>query len=146
MIKIAFTLLSLFLFNTAFSQIDGTWQGVLIQDNNDGTSSNYSIWVNIKSEGDKLTGSLRSEQVSTPYFKVSEILGKKEGEVVRFEEKTIINHNTQVGFTWSLIVASLKYNTTEGQLKGEYSSIDELCVCLLYTSPSPRDGLLSRMP
>ena len=22
----------------------------------------------------------------------------------------------------------------------------ELCYCLLYTSPSPRDGLLSRMP
>ena len=24
--------------------------------------------------------------------------------------------------------------------------IDELQLCLLYTSPSPRDGLLSRMP
>ena len=24
--------------------------------------------------------------------------------------------------------------------------INEYCVCLLYTSPSPRDGLLSRMP
>ena len=23
---------------------------------------------------------------------------------------------------------------------------DQACVCLLYTSPSPRDGLLSRMP
>ena len=25
-------------------------------------------------------------------------------------------------------------------------STDELIICLLYTSPSPRDGLLSRMP
>ena len=24
--------------------------------------------------------------------------------------------------------------------------IDQYCACLLYTSPSPRDGLLSRMP
>ena len=23
---------------------------------------------------------------------------------------------------------------------------DQTCICLLYTSPSPRDGLLSRMP
>ena len=29
--------------------------------------------------------------------------------------------------------------------KGE-GTYDELSVCLLYTSPSPRDGLLSRMP
>ena len=28
----------------------------------------------------------------------------------------------------------------------EYAADDELWACLLYTSPSPRDGLLSRMP
>ena len=27
-----------------------------------------------------------------------------------------------------------------------YLDNEILCVCLLYTSPSPRDGLLSRMP
>ena len=27
-----------------------------------------------------------------------------------------------------------------------YQNIDEASDCLLYTSPSPRDGLLSRMP
>ena len=36
------------------------------------------------------------------------------------------------------IVSTLKKGTIE--LKGEFNS------CLLYTSPSPRDGLLSRMP
>ena len=30
--------------------------------------------------------------------------------------------------------------------KGLNNELDELFVCLLYTSPSPRDGLLSRMP
>ena len=33
---------------------------------------------------------------------------------------------------------------------GQYHAIDDMCphmgACLLYTSPSPRDGLLSRMP
>ena len=28
----------------------------------------------------------------------------------------------------------------------EFGKGDEAAVCLLYTSPSPRDGLLSRMP
>ena len=27
-----------------------------------------------------------------------------------------------------------------------YTSCPDVCPCLLYTSPSPRDGLLSRMP
>ena len=25
-------------------------------------------------------------------------------------------------------------------------AVEKICICLLYTSPSPRDGLLSRMP
>ena len=29
---------------------------------------------------------------------------------------------------------------------GRYEGIDQRVLCLLYTSPSPRDGLLSRMP
>ena len=33
-----------------------------------------------------------------------------------------------------------------GDQKTSYQSIAELLSCLLYTSPSPRDGLLSRMP
>ena len=32
------------------------------------------------------------------------------------------------------------------KFKIEPSNVDEDSVCLLYTSPSPRDGLLSRMP
>ena len=30
--------------------------------------------------------------------------------------------------------------------KGNSVSVTYICICLLYTSPSPRDGLLSRMP
>ena len=40
-------------------------------------------------------------------------------------------------------------NTSKTELSdlGEFALIDYLTkTCLLYTSPSPRDGLLSRMP
>ena len=33
----------------------------------------------------------------------------------------------------------------ETQIENELDDIDQM-LCLLYTSPSPRDGLLSRMP
>ena len=35
---------------------------------------------------------------------------------------------------------------TVGSTKGLYTTQAQLDDCLLYTSPSPRDGLLSRMP
>ena len=34
----------------------------------------------------------------------------------------------------------------EGQTNLPYETYDQSRICLLYTSPSPRDGLLSRMP
>ena len=38
-------------------------------------------------------------------------------------------------------------NTTSGTVTFDKTfSVDEIINCLLYTSPSPRDGLLSRMP
>ena len=35
---------------------------------------------------------------------------------------------------------------TQGDQRSELARIEEARDCLLYTSPSPRDGLLSRMP
>ena len=35
---------------------------------------------------------------------------------------------------------------TELEATESASFLDDVCACLLYTSPSPRDGLLSRMP
>ena len=37
-------------------------------------------------------------------------------------------------------------NVDMGQPKTQAEYIEEIRACLLYTSPSPRDGLLSRMP
>ena len=45
--------------------------------------------------------------------------------------------------TFRLRKKSFKYNLFKSLLKKEFILC---CFCLLYTSPSPRDGLLSRMP
>ena len=39
-----------------------------------------------------------------------------------------------------------KAGVTTGAIYTRYKNKDALFACLLYTSPSPRDGLLSRMP
>ena len=53
---------------------------------------------------------------------------------------------------WRDEIAEIEYTITRLQL-AEQTAVDEekyekaqLMLCLLYTSPSPRDGLLSRMP
>ena len=53
--------------------------------------------------------------------------------------------------SWPPLYAILKSEAKRGtilpfviELDGAY--VGQLTVCLLYTSPSPRDGLLSRMP
>ena len=44
-------------------------------------------------------------------------------------------------------IFSLAFNSSAGAFnRGVKQSIDQYTICLLYTSPSPRDGLLSRMP
>ena len=58
------------------------------------------------------------------------------------------------GFTLGHFPQSWEYSTlggwiasrSSGQQSLKYGRIENLFACLLYTSPSPRDGLLSRMP
>ena len=42
-------------------------------------------------------------------------------------------------------VVKVGVRITEGK-KERIQYFEGVCICLLYTSPSPRDGLLSRMP
>ena len=39
-----------------------------------------------------------------------------------------------------------EYTTRDGQQLGKNNVINNYCICLLYTSPSPRDLSTSRMP
>ena len=44
------------------------------------------------------------------------------------------------------VLNDTRLNGFEIEAKGHFTAPDRFQVCLLYTSPSPRDGLLSRMP
>ena len=53
-----------------------------------------------------------------------------------------------VDMAWDLVDEPLTSEAPQVQEghPGENGASDFFCTCLLYTSPSPRDGLLSRMP
>ena len=51
-----------------------------------------------------------------------------------------------VGDRFSLEIKTKLQPHLNTELSGLYQSSGNFCTCLLYTSPSPRDGLLSRMP
>ena len=63
------------------------------------------------------------------------------------------SHHDDLRVDDELVVQKLKLPanaTVEGltvnHISGLSDSLGNLTICLLYTSPSPRDGLLSRMP
>ena len=65
-------------------------------------------------------------------------------EISRNYHRHVLNCRTKTGDTWG-----------DTDISGEDASVQAICnavwtadikTCLLYTSPSPRDGLLSRMP
>ena len=62
-----------------------------------------------------------------------------------FNDKRFINTPFVKGFPYIRFYAGIPLITQEGYKLGSLCVIDSK-PCLLYTSPSPRDGLLSRMP
>ena len=79
----------------------------------------------------------------------NEINNEAEGEVTGFNEK-ISEFEKQIKSETDK-VNPLREKNIENlskiqRLNLELQSLDEENTCLLYTSPSPRDGLLSRMP
>jgi subtilisin family serine protease len=52
------------------------------------------------------------------------------------------------GVNWNVSILPAKVSDSEGNLYDSYiiDALNYIITCLLYTSPSPRDGLLSRMP
>ena len=59
-------------------------------------------------------------------------------EVVHFDGMTIGRATYEPGWKWSVDVSPLTGT--------DFCEIEHLGICLLYTSPSPRDRSLSRMP
>ena len=56
---------------------------------------------------------------------------------------TIMQHEINCDLYRELVMENPRDQTVQMQLDGIYEMTN---LCLLYTSPSPRDGLLSRMP
>ena len=61
-----------------------------------------------------------------------------EGEWLPNDEHGVHWYKTNDGTHW--------YSTEGGYRIWEEEPVQRIAPCLLYTSPSPRDGLLSRMP
>ena len=57
-----------------------------------------------------------------------------------------IRFQTSPGDEYSEISLHLRFHHQEAKLQQEVLGLMGVNFCLLYTSPSPRDGLLSRMP
>ena len=75
-------------------------------------------------------------------------------EQMKMLVKAAVELTTQEAPKWEMIAARIYLNIVKKDLKEEMrkrgitSFYKKICylTCLLYTSPSPRDGLLSRMP
>lgn len=122
-----YCLLFLFISGASFAQLSGSWQGVLIQDNKNGTTTNFAVWVDLIVDGSQLKGSFRSEQANSPYYKVSNIVGKLDGNNIVIKEKEIVNQNTESGRGWCFLLAKFVFNKSEQKLKGTYTSATEGC-------------------
>ena len=66
-------------------------------------------------------------------------LARSDGDIADSEKKVLMTLFKAIGVTKEE-QAAMKAKTSIGSL------LEEIQSCLLYTSPSPRDGLLSRMP
>ena len=84
----------------------------------------------------------------------------KKGQSLSFEEsKALFNELMEGKYNENSIIEILESLVKKGETKDELAGgifvlrekatkvkAEEDTICLLYTSPSPRDGLLSRMP
>ena len=116
----------------------------IVQDLDDGTSGQT---VNV-------VGSVRLEDLS--------ISPNPSGYFMVLEQKTINNTGGNISIEWDQVAnqsgtpnGDFNWDIDLGMAAGQdtyrfrldgYEGGDTLCPCLLYTSPSPRDATLSRMP
>ena len=71
-------------------------------------------------------------------------MAKAEGKYFKFKSEKEINPDFLETFTFDSPNQYIMTETDEFNAVCPFSGLPD--ICLLYTSPSPRDGLLSRMP
>lgn len=130
---------------TGFSQnitpalINGTWQGILIQAENEYTD-NYAYWMSLNMKGDSVFGVIRTEDANTPYYAIVNIRGKVSENHISFTQDRIIKENPRPEAYWCLIKGELIYNFENKSLSGSWHSDMEKCKpgsMLVYKSPRP---------
>jgi outer membrane protein OmpA-like peptidoglycan-associated protein len=119
--------------------VDGTWQGILIQANNDYTD-NFAYWVSLNVKEDSVFGVIRTEHANTPYYAIVNIRGKVNDNTITFTQDKIIKENPRPEAFWCLIAGELKYDSTDTSLSGKWKSEMKGCdfgSILIYKSPKP---------
>ena len=76
------------------------------------------------------------------FFQTSFSIGHRGGGTLQFPEHTKESHEAGARMGAGILECDVTF-TSDGELVCRHDQCD---LCLLYTSPSPRDGLLSRMP
>jgi len=121
----------LFLFFCSFSlfslgsdtDFKGTWQGVIIragQTMDQGTL----LYVDFEITDGVLSGYMREENYATEYYAVKQIKGKREENILKFEQTVIENDKTAFRSKWCMYKGEFKYDDKKGYLMGEFSSTD----------------------
>ena len=87
---------------------------------------------------------LNSGDIESSEDLAKELLGSKNSETKRNNDKLVAQEKAYfLSFNEKKDITTF---TVEIKKAGKYAFFTEHMPCLLYTSPSPRDGLLSRMP
>ena len=84
------------------------------------------------------------KKISSKTF--NKILNVCPGVIVEGLPKELVDKNTKYDLLWGYYLSLFYAWSTDKKIRYESSTGGLLNGCLLYTSPSPRDGLLSRMP
>ena len=79
------------------------------------------------------------------WISLTHIFGIGRTRALKICSETGIAHDTKIGSLDEADLEKLRKAVAEFEVEGDLRR-DISTNCLLYTSPSPRDGLLSRMP
>ena len=84
------------------------------------------------------TGEFITDIFVSPYTTASSTLfvGLSSGKLYKVTNANATHNTSTINYNFGGYISDIKLGASE----------NEIMVCLLYTSPSPRDGLLSRMP
>ena len=90
-------------------------------------------------------GELKAELRSAKRLSNEEIKQITEELTKNFSSKIKLNYKHDESLIGGLVV-QVGSTMVDTSIKSKLQQIENRMICLLYTSPSPRDGLLSRMP